>query len=209
MNAASSKRRQFALWQLLASLGVLAVVLAIFLAFRRESLEVRAADGHDERESYIPNQDATRALQACSVSGRFFSSTRFTISLYEIRNGKTNKCSTLSCSKSTNQVAFIPWETMTISVALLESTDEDLGEAYWLAVSGSSRVSAHNAAARFPGVPRFDETFDQTLTTSREVVLHVVGDSEFEGEPGMSVDEFAASNPGEFLVITGWLNGPQ
>ena len=93
------------------------------------------------------------------------------------------------------------WNPRRVTVALVDSVSPR-GRTTRLAVRGGPQGGGGDSLTPHRVEAKFRQTFAGRLEAGRTYLLHVEGDRRFHADRAMTVEEFARTNRGMFLVVT-------
>lgn len=161
------------------------------------------AAGFDERGSYrgFDARLPSSAKPIAVVDGTFSKHMSISATLYIVADGMIRECMSCSGGRSPNKMDGQRWADLCLQFALQSGTLPDGHRFTRIGLRG------HEAGGAGGFTPEHDidavatQTFSGKLEAGREYLLHVEGDRPFDARREMSVEEFAESNPGNFVVV--------
>jgi hypothetical protein len=136
------------------------------------------------------------------VTGRFQGSGAFLyVNLYAVEGGKVTDCGALAAGESSNRIGTVFGESLRIVFALGD-LQTSKGRATMIGCVGQTRGGGHSTAALQHVKPVLRTAFRGWVSRSNPQIVYVEGDPPTNVKPSMNIEEFAAANPGKFLVVT-------
>ena len=191
---------------LIAVLAV-GILIAAYVSWIRDVVAVSNASPDEKihTDYYFGIDEPAEIQNILNISGVFKKRTRLTAELYLIKNGGFESLNGFSVGRSPNRIGA-PWlVTMNLTLALGEKNGQfgtltQLG-CYGHTRGGGSSVSLENTVDR-----KFTKTYNGTITPGNELIIYVSGNKQFDLKPNQTIEDFAITNSGEYLVIVSSLH---
>lgn len=202
-----TRRFRFTLRQVLIAVFIIAACLGIWVGLVRKAVVVRPAVLSDRlyEEYFGINDENTTPRNVVVVEGVFSKNTWISASLYLVEAGKVRPMNAVTVGRTSNSLGDLPWQSMKITLALGDAETPD-GHATWLGAAGFTRGGGNGGLSTHNVTASFTKATSGTMTAGREYVLYVEGDAQPVVSFNRSVEDFAQTNGGNFLVVTGRLD---
>ncbi len=160
------------------------------------------ADPVDEHYfSTTPGEDIPFQGNVVVAEGTFSKRTWLTAVLYVVRSGEAKELDALSLGRSPNRFGEPTWITMQITLAL-GNVEQVGGRVTHLGAFGQTRGGGQGGVEVVHNInPLATKVLATELTATTLQIVYVEGDREPEVTSGMTVEEFAKINGGNFLVL--------
>lgn len=193
----------FARWRAAAAItGVTTVLVAWWLV--QFSLDIRAATTSDPvRERYFgidTESPQTQIRNLAVATGTFTLDDRLSAALYHVKAAEIVLVNRFSVGRSPNQIGAPYWMPLRIFLALGDQT-VPAGRITNLGSAGHSRGGGVSGPYTNDVRPLFTRLEPGKLTPGEKRILYVEGDREITLASGMTLDEFARQNRGNYLVV--------
>ena len=134
------------------------------------------------------------------AEGTVTRTTHIEAALYVVGDGISTKNNRASTFRGTER-GSPRWRRKRITFALAE-TETSEGRFAWIAVRGMSGGGASGFLTPHRFEAKFQQVFTGDLNVGKPRLLYAEGDRKFVARPDMTVEEFAKTNDGNFLVVT-------
>jgi len=185
----------------LALLGIVVQILRYGIAFPA-SLDVRAAQPEDrsDRDYLGFSSRNLKARNIAVVEGPFTLDTWLVAYLYLVRSGIKEAVTDLGVGRTHNVPNAPAVQKRRIRLALGEEAKAQ-GRLINLGCYGYSRGGGGSAETIWPFETKCARILEGPLHKGRAEIIYVEGDRECIVDRGMSIDDFAKTNPGNHVVV--------
>ena len=199
-------RFRFTVRQLLLAVLVAAVLLGFWIGCVRKIVAVRRVRNDDRvYERYFGiDRDATEIRNIAVVEGTFTKGTWLSASLFLIRSGKTQDVAALTIGRTTSSIGSPIWREMKITLALGQ-WNTTAGQITQLGSAGQTRGYGSDSDLPVNIPASFTNAWTGSISPGREYIIYAEGDTAIQMEPSMTLEEFAQTNIGNYLVVTAQL----
>lgn len=203
MSTAKQGRFRFTLKQLFIAIGVISLLLGFWAGWMRKVVTVRPARSDDKiRERYFGiDEGKAKVRNIAVVKGTFTRSTWLSASLFAVEGGQNQNLNSFTVGRTSNQIGGMPWETLTITLAL-GSWDTPQGRIVQLGSIGHSRGGGSGGECPVSISATFSHSFSGSITPGREYIIYAEGDTAIQLDQKMTLSEFCQKNKGRYLVVT-------
>lgn len=164
---------------------------------------VRAAEAGDtisERYFGFYSEDFA-ARNVAIIRGPFSLDTRLTARLFVVESGTLHHGNWFSVGRSRNQIGSPQWGVLNITLALGEQSSPQ-GREVCLGCSGHIKGSGDASASLLPqGEVVLSTALPGKIVAGKEYIVYVEGDTTFSVDREMTVEEFAKTNKGNYLLV--------
>lgn len=155
---------------------------------------------------FFEDQIELKARKIAEVTGSFSLDTKLSASLYVIRSGRLEEIEEIAVGRSSNQIGAPSCESLRIRLALGQART-DGGWIIRLGSYGQSHAGGGvDTLTTEPITATNFRLFPGKLSNGKKYLIYVEGDRPFGADRSMTVEEFAKTNRGNYLVVTGQLN---
>lgn len=131
------------------------------------------------------------------VDGTFKKDTLVSASLFVVRSGKANEFNSFKFGRDPAELGKPIWMNLRTTLSLIEYDDGGVGELRSSAERQDAQSNPLDSKIKVVAA----KTLPGKLARGRDFILHVEGDRPFNVSSDMSVDDFAKTNNGNFLVV--------
>lgn len=192
----------FSIRKLLLVTALIACSLAAWSAWGRDILKV--TNGVDDPDSHQYDSgftmQPTSIENVLSIDGIFKQRNSIGNTLYYVRGGQIETACNLGHSRSPNSLGE-PWLLNVEIKVALGHHDRETGTVSQLCVVGLTQGGGGIGEIEHNISREFSETYNGTITPNQNLLTYVSGDTEFEMDPTSTIEDFAARNNGNYLVV--------
>lgn len=203
MSTSKPPRFRFSLKQLFIAIGVISLLLGFWAGWIRKVVTVRPARSDDKiRQRYFGiDEEKAQVRNIAIAKGTFTKSTWLSASLFAIQGGQSQSLNSFTVGRTPNQIGGMPWETLTITLAL-GSWETPQGRMVQLGSVGHTRGGGSGSEYPVSVSATFSHSFSGSITPGREYIIYAEGDTAIQIDQRMTLEEFCQKNKGRYLVVT-------
>ena len=196
------QKYRFSLWKLLLVIAVVACLLAVWSVWARDVLTVSNGVDEPDRHQYYSGFtiEPTLIENVLGIDGTFKRRNSIGNTLYYVRSGQVESVCNLGHRRSPNSLGESWLLNVGIRVALVHQETET-GTVTQLCVVGLTRGGGGIGEIEHRIRRTFSKTYNGTITPNQNLLTYVSGDTDFKLEPTSTIEEFAAQNNGNYLVV--------
>ena len=198
---------RFSIKHLLIAVLAVGILFATYVTWMRDAVTISDAP-HDEEihtDYYFGIDEPSEIQNILNISGVFKKRTRLSAGLYLVSNGNFESINGFTVGRSTNRVGE-PWlMTMKLTFALGEKNGKT-GTLTQLGCYGHTRGGGGSGYLENNVDKKFTKTYNGTMTPGNDLIVYVAGSKQFDLEPNQTIEDFAKTNSGEYLVIVSSLH---
>ena len=196
------QKYRFSLRKLLLVTAAIACLLAAWSIWGRDVLTISDGDDDPDNHQYFSGVtiEPTSIENILKIDGTFKRRNSIGNTLYYVRGGQIESVCNLGNCRSPNSLGE-PWFlNVGIRVALVHQETET-GTLTQLCVVGLTRGGGGIGEIKHKIRRLFSETYNGPILPNQVLLTYVSGDTEFKLESTTTIEEFAAQNNGNYLVV--------
>jgi len=199
---------RFTLKQLLLAIVVVSLLLGVWVTFFRKVANVRPPRGTDPApERYFGiDDDAEEVRPIAVVRGEFTKHTLIQATLWSVQRGRLQEgLSVRSICGNSNQNGTARRETLTATFVLGSRNTPD-GRVFQLGTAGQGKSAGYSSGPPVSIPSTFSGAFTGTIKAGPEYVIYAEGDMKIDLSRATTRTEFLRKNPGNYLIVTAFLD---
>jgi hypothetical protein len=182
-----------------------AFILAFW--FLRPVIDVRASSPGDREyagyygiDAYGTFADDVAYRNIAVATGTFTLQTRLSVALYHVKSGEISEINAFTAGRSRNRIGDSPWLDMELTLALGDRQSPE-GRITQVGSTGQTRGFGRGGPVTHDVQPHATMMLPGRLTPGARRVVYIEGDRGFHAESPMTVERFAQTNNGNYLVV--------